>query len=113
MALYELALMGAPSNEQVSEVAQCLSTAIEPFGLRLGEEVGWTIRPTEFNPSQKTAAAVAFFGEINVSEQGLSEVLRSDIPILPVASAEGRFENGNPSTAKSTERIELFDCWST
>src|ERR1051326_1584413 len=101
MALYELALMGAPSNKQVSEVAQCLSTAIEPFGLRLGEEVGWTIRPTQFNPSQKTAAAVAFFGEINVSEEGLSAVLRSDIPILPVASAEGRFEMEIPAQLRA------------
>ena len=92
MSLYELALMGAPSDEQVRELAHCLSSAINPFGLRLGEEVGWSIRPTRFDPSQTTAAAVAFFGGVNVSEEGLSAVLRSDIPVLPVAYAEGRFE---------------------
>ena len=42
MGRYELALMGAPSDEQVREVAQCLSSAIDPFGLRLGEEAGWS-----------------------------------------------------------------------
>ena len=64
MALYELALMGAPTDEQIREMAECLSSAIDPFGLRLGEEVGWSIRSTRFDPSQTTASAVAFFGGV-------------------------------------------------
>src|SRR5262245_28849485 len=92
MALYELALMGAPSNEQVDELARYLSQVIEPFGLRLGQEVGWSIRSTDFEPSQRTAAAVAFFGGAGVSDEGLSAVLRKGVPVIPIVSAAGRFE---------------------
>lgn len=53
MALYELALMGSPTDEQIKELAECLSSAIDSFGLRLGEEVGWTIRPARFEPSRQ------------------------------------------------------------
>lgn len=92
MGLYELAPMGTPTDEQIRELAECLSSAIDPFGLRLAKEVGWSIQPTRFNPPQTTAAAVAFFGGIDISEEGLSAVLSSDIPILPVVSTDGRFE---------------------
>lgn len=74
MALYELALLGAPSNEQIDELAQYLSEVIEPFGLHLGQEVGWSICPADFNPPQKTSAAVAFFGGVGVSATGLTSV---------------------------------------
>lgn len=92
MALYELALMGAPSNEQIDELAQYLSQVIEPFGLHLGHEVGWSICSTDFDPPQKTPAAVAFFGGVGVSEAGLNAIMNKGIPVIPVPSAAGRFE---------------------
>lgn len=91
MALYELALMGAPSEKQIDELTRYVSQLIEPFGLQLGKDVICSIRPTNFNPSQKTAAAVAFFGASNVSEEGLSAVLRSGVPVIPVASSDSLF----------------------
>jgi hypothetical protein len=89
MALYELALMGAPSDDQKEALTKCLSQLIEPFGLHLGQEVAWSIGSGDFKPSQNTAAAVAFFGGVGASEAGLGAVLRNGIPVLPVASAAG------------------------
>ena len=100
MAFYELALMGVPSDEQIGELAQYLSQVIEPFGLHLGQEVAWSICPTDFKPSQKTAAAVAFFGGVNVSETGLTAVLREGVPVLPIASADGCVDKEIPAQLK-------------
>lgn len=92
MALYELALMGAPSDKQISELSECLSQVIEPFGLRLNQEVAWSIGSPTFKPAQRTATAVAFFGGVSVSEEGLTAVLRSGIPVLPITSVDDRFD---------------------
>jgi len=101
MALYELALMGAPSEEQVDELTRHLSELIAPFGLHLGAEVTCSIRPTSFTPSQKTAAAVAFFGDLGVSEEGLSSVLASGIPVLPIPSTDSAFGTEIPAPLRA------------
>src|SRR5665213_2463626 len=92
--------MGAPSGAQVGELAAQLSQNIGPFGLKLGEEVAWSVCPANFNPSQKTAAAVAFFGGVGVSDSGLNALLRNGIPVLPVVSAEGRVDQELPNQLK-------------
>jgi hypothetical protein len=101
MVLYELALMGVPSDAQSRELEQYLSQVIEPFGLRLGQEIAWRVRPDNFMPPQKTPAAVAFFGAVGVSEVGLNPLLLGGIPILPIASAEGRVSEEIPTQLKA------------
>jgi hypothetical protein len=101
MVLYELALMGVPSDAQAKELEQYLSQVIEPFGLRLGQEIAWRIRPDNFMPPQNTPAAVAFFGAVGVSEAGLNPLLLAGIPILPIASAEGRVSEEIPMQLKA------------
>jgi hypothetical protein len=89
-ALYELAIMGAASDAQIAELRTYISQVIERFGLRLGHEVSWSIRPNDFAPRQKTPASVVFFGGAGVSEVGLNTLLRDGVPVLPVASADGQ-----------------------
>jgi len=97
MAVYELAIMGAPSDAQVDELRACVTAMIEPFGLLLGREVGWSVRPTDFTPPQNTAAAVAYFGTPGAPEPGMNALLRRGIPILPVASENGRIHEEIPA----------------
>jgi len=85
MRLYELALMGAPSSSQVSAVEACISEVINPFGLGLKTEVGWTVGGASFYPSQKVPAAVAFFGEPNIPADDVGRLVAHGIPIIPVA----------------------------
>jgi len=101
MALYELAVMGAPSDTHVSELEQNLARIIAPFGLRLGQEIAWRVRPADFAPPQRTPAAVAFFGAIGVSEAGLTRLLSTGIPVLPVASAEGLISQEIPAQLRA------------
>jgi hypothetical protein len=86
MALYEIAIMGAPSAGQVSELERFVSQAITPFGLRLGHEVAWSVSPADFKVSQKTPAVIAFYGGTGVSGSVVIGALRQGISILPIAS---------------------------
>lgn len=99
--LYELALMGLPSDDQVREVEQHLLKGIEPFGLTLGKEVAWSTRVTSFEPSQRIAASVVFFGAEGVSDEGLKPILRHGIPIVPVASTYSRVHTEIPEILRS------------
>jgi TIR domain len=104
MALYELAIMGAPSDPQIEELKEYISEIIENFGLHLGQEVALAIRPSEFNPPQRTPAAVVFFGGAGVSTEGLDTILLRGLPVLPVASA------GNQITTEIPEQIKALNC---
>ncbi len=63
MAYYELALMGAPTDEQVVALEIQISQIIEAFGLHLNDEVGWSVRTPNFDPLPGTAAAAVFIGK--------------------------------------------------
>jgi len=43
--LYELALLGAPSKDQILALEGLISWALEGFGLRLGDEVELLVLP--------------------------------------------------------------------
>jgi hypothetical protein len=98
MALYELALMGSPSTDHVDGLKQNIEDIVKPFGLSLGTEIGWSVRPSIFNPPDKALAAVAFFVGPGVSDTGLDEVFRRGIPILPVVSKLERHQTETPSS---------------
>lgn len=85
-ALYELAIMGSPSDDQIREVELHLSEGLKAFGLTLGKEVAWATRVNSFKPSRRIASAVLFFGAKDVSDSGLESILNEGIPVIPVAS---------------------------
>ena len=108
-ASYELALMGAPTDKQVGELATCVSQVVEPFGLHLGQEVAWAIRPHDFRPPQKAPAAAVFFGSDGVSEAGLEFLLHSGIPVLPVASVAGLISAEIPARLRALNCLTYAD----
>jgi hypothetical protein len=84
--LYELAILGAPSEVQLSELQRIVAEAVRPFGLRLGEEVAWHVLPEAFNPPQQKTAAAVFFGGTNAPQHNVQHLSRGAVPILPVVS---------------------------
>lgn len=85
-ALYQLALLGAPTEAQVNEIEEIVEQSVGAFNLRLGHEVGWEVRPQQFSPSQQRSSAAAFFGGENPPLANISALLRTGIPIVPVAT---------------------------
>ncbi len=88
--------MGAPSAAQADELIQHVAEAVAPFNLRIGRDIICSAFPYGFKPSHKSAAVVAFFGSVGVSEVGLDAVLRSRTPVLPVASSADLFAEEIP-----------------
>lgn len=87
MALYELAILGAPTEDQVNALKQRFEVAADQFKLRIGEDISLAIQPAEFRPNQRVAAAAVFFGGKDVVACDIAQVLdRQSMAILPVAS---------------------------
>lgn len=84
--LYQLALLGSPTDVQISELEAAIGKTVSMFNLRLGHEVGWEVRPNEFNPDQQRSSAAIFFGGKNPPLANVAKLLERGIPLLPVAS---------------------------
>lgn len=82
--LYELAVLGSPSDDQLSKLELVVSETIQHFGLRLGDEVNWLVCPSSFTPEQQRSSAAVFFGGVDAPTANLSYLLRNSIPVLPV-----------------------------
>jgi hypothetical protein len=109
LPLYELALMGDPTDDEIASVEACLSKVIGAFGLRLGAEVGWGARAIAFDPSQKTSAAAAFFGRPGVSSGGVAKLLARGIPIIPVAQSSSSISADLPDALKPFNCLTFDD----
>lgn len=95
MALYELAILGAPTEDQVNALKQRFKVAADQFNLRVDEDISLVIQPTEFKPNKRVAAAAVFFGGTAVVDCDIAKLFdRQSTPVLPVAST---------ATAVSTE----------
>jgi hypothetical protein len=87
MALYELAILGAPAEDQVNALKRHLEAAANQFKLRIGEGISLVIQPAEFRPNKRVAAAAVFFGGTASVSCDIAKVLdRQSMPIIPVAS---------------------------
>jgi len=85
--LYELAVLGSPSDAQVDELHAAVALSIESFRLRLGHEVAWSVRPVNFTPDQHKASVAVFFGGKNAPETNLAELMQRAVPVIPVVSS--------------------------
>ncbi|WP_448140961.1 toll/interleukin-1 receptor domain-containing protein [Stenotrophomonas sepilia] len=85
-ALYQLAMLGAPTDAQIHDIEEIVDQAVRAFNLRLGYEVGWEVRPAQFLPIQQRSSAAAFFGGANPPLGNVADLLTNGIPVLPVAT---------------------------
>lgn len=121
-ALYQLAVLGSPTDAQISEVEEVVGTAVGMFNLRLGHEVGWEVRPEAFNPDQQRSSAAVFFGGENPPLANVAKLLERGIPLLPIASDVNRVSEEIPEllrplnclayTANGPQRVAtaLLEC---
>lgn len=94
--LYHLAVLGAPSAEQISELETAVADAVSRFGLKLSQEIGWEVVPADFTPHQQRSAAVVFFGGVGADHPSLPGLLRGGVPVVPVVSDLGRVATDVP-----------------
>lgn len=92
-SVYEIALLGRPSQAQIDAVTAVIVRAVESFGMRVGDEVSLLVTPTTFAPDKRCAAAAVFFGSVTGSastthdaSDALHPLLRRGVPIVSVVS---------------------------
>lgn len=102
--MYQLAVLGSPTHEQINDLEELIAESIAHFGLNLGQEVSWDVCPTDFSPEQNKSAAVVYFGGSSSPTDDIDRLLRNSIPILPVVSDSGQVGVEIP------EQLRLFNC---
>lgn len=102
--LYQLALLGSPTFDQISELEQSLGHTVGMFNLRLGNEIGWEVCPESFDPKQQKSAAAVFFGGENAPLANIDKLLERGIPLLPVVSDANRVSVDIPAL------LQPFNC---
>src|SRR3546814_3907982 len=70
MALYEIAVLGDPSSEQLRDLERGLQEAADAFQLRFGVDLILQTNPAQFAPPQRTTAVAVYFR----SEEHTSEL---------------------------------------
>lgn len=102
MALYELAVLGSPTEDQVNELKMRLAISADQFKLRIGNDISLVIQPVEFRPNNRVVAAAVFFGGTDTVGYDIAKVLdRQSMPILPVASTGAAVSVEIPAALRS------------
>ena len=101
MALYELAVLGSPSADQLASIAVAFEQAASQFKLRVGDEIKLLAKPETFHPDQRTCAAAVFFGGPGGADIDISKVINvKSIPILPVVSTSSAVSSEIPESLR-------------
>lgn len=105
--LYELAVLGAPTEAQIDEIKQLVSLSIEPFGLTLDDHVALHVCPEKFEPPQQISSAAVFYGSADAPLGNLQYLLRNAIPVLPVVSELSKVAEEIPEQLKPINCLGL------
>jgi hypothetical protein len=97
LSLYELAIIGNVTQECLASLMQTIGEMISSFGLRLDADVVTRDAASLQNRDLKASiAAIYFGGDASKDLDAVDHLLRSSVPILPVASSAERFQDEIP-----------------
>jgi hypothetical protein len=106
MSLYEIALLGEPSAEQIDEIHRYIEKLLAQFRLKIGSDVAWHVCPTDFDPPERQAAAAAFFGKPGIKSPSIGDVLRRGIPVIPVVDSLHAIATSLPDELKPINGLQ-------
>lgn len=102
MALYEIAILGSPTELQTQEFIERLELAAANFKLVIGEDIVLLQNPHQFRPVQRSAAAAIFFGGVGSIDIDVRQVLDPKlIPILPVCTSQDTLDAELPTALRA------------
>lgn len=111
--LYQLAVLGAPTETQILALREAITLVIEKFNMRLGHEVGLEILPATFKPHLLQPSAVVYFAGASVELTlpqltNLEELLQRGVPVIPVSygSNQGSNQAGIPDILKALPSLD-------
>jgi hypothetical protein len=102
MALYEIAVLGRPTDQQIAEIRGQFEKAASDFKLTVGDTIALSVSPTEFVPNVRSCAAAVFFGYLGGDALSLKGVVDPVcVPIVPVASTGTAVSKEIPAELRS------------
>ena len=104
--LYDIALLGKPTTAQVEEVRADIAGAVAPYGLRLGVEIGWEVKPADEFFDEQRAAVALYFGHDNPSEEGLSRITDLGIPVIPIVTTGDSIQDRLPKALRHLNALD-------
>lgn len=109
MPLYEVAIIGDATAEQIEQFDRRLSEAVSSYQLTVGSDLSVVHQPTYFAPDPKSASAVVLFGGPALAAAGIDGRYDSSrIPSIPIASTARRVAAEIPETLQSLNCL-LYD----
>lgn len=99
--LYQLIVLGKPSQAQLSELETFISKSVELFNLKLGSEIEWQVCNPDFIPNNRISSAAVFFGHEAAPTDNVTALLDLGVPILPVTSDTSRVAVEIPAILRS------------
>ncbi len=109
MALYEVCLTGNPTPAQLSDVKSAVEVCLASQGKVLGVDVEWHVLPARFDPPERSAATVLFFGGKNHSTAAVDIARAKGIPILPIVSTSPNVSKEIPPSLTSLNCLSYQD----
>lgn len=89
MIMYDIAVLGSPSEAQLVDLETGLRRVAEAYHLTYGIDLRVLLQPVRFSPAQTSPAVAVFFGGVGGVAAHVSDVLdTSAITVIPVASNE-------------------------
>jgi hypothetical protein len=105
MALYEVAVLGDPTLEQIQELERGLRDAAAAYQLDYDVDLVLQITPVRFAPPQRTTAVAVYFGGTGGGAKTVRGVLDpTSVTVIPVASTE------NSVTAEIPAELRFLNC---
>lgn len=102
MALYEIAVLGRPTDQQITDLTSQFERAARDFKLKVGDTIALNICPMDFAPDVRTCATAVFFGYPGGDALSLKGVVDPvSVPILPIASTAKAVSNEIPTELRS------------
>lgn len=98
--LYHIAVLGSPTDDQVSDLSSIVGRDVGMLNLRLRHEIGWDICPSSFTPDRKISSAAVFYGADNAPTANIEQLLRYGIPLLPIVSDHSRVDTEIPASLR-------------
>ena len=84
--LYQIIVLGNPTDDFLAELRSRLEQFLDSFGLEIGNQVGWTVNPSALDISQRIATVAMYVGAPSRVDMHLATLLSKSVPILPIVS---------------------------
>lgn len=99
--IYQIIILGNPTDEQVSELKKEIATTLSLFNLKFGDEVALYVRDPTFVPQKSIPSVAVFFGHESASTESLQNLLDLGVPVLPIVSELPKVATEIPSILRS------------